>query len=167
MLRFHYNAVHVALQGISAAISIEAAAAAGLINFFAPIHQLPSNIVTDICLLSLQSSGQPIFEAGVYYRQLETLSQVCSTWRDWIQREPRLWAYVNTMDKWPIVKRALRRSAAMPLTVIAAEDLSQTRSHALGCGRMDVAMNSCSISIDGSTLRCASAMDRRYKTCSS
>lgn len=127
-LRFHYNALHMAIQAVSAAVSTAVVTTAGLLNDHAPINQLPLDIVTDIWLLSLLDAGRPNFEAGVYYKQLKTLSRVCTTWRNWTEVEPRLWAYVHTMDPWPTVRRALRKSGEMPLTVILNETLNQVYS---------------------------------------
>ncbi|KAF6741147.1 hypothetical protein DFP72DRAFT_771379, partial [Ephemerocybe angulata] len=93
-------------------------------NTWSPISDLPSEVLSDIFLLSFQSSADS--EAQLHRNALPenvrlSISHVSYAWRMVALNSPELWATIHIRDttKTTFLGLALRNSKDMPLTIEA------------------------------------------------
>ncbi|KAG8949899.1 hypothetical protein FRC04_008202 [Tulasnella sp. 424] len=109
-----------AMQSAMNTLSIQIAQAAKERNVFSPIAKLPTEIIILILVVALESAFTDTVETETpYYRRLQLLAQVSTTWRDLITHTPIFWTVVEIglkRQSYPL-SLALRKAEGSPLSV--------------------------------------------------
>lgn len=106
------------MQSVMNTLSIQIAQAAKERNIFSPIARLPTEIIILILVIALESASTDTAETP-YYRRLQLLAQVSTTWRDVITHTPIFWTVVEiglNRQSYPL-PLALRKAEELPLSV--------------------------------------------------
>ncbi|KIO18204.1 hypothetical protein M407DRAFT_32116 [Tulasnella calospora MUT 4182] len=89
----------------------------GLIRF----NQLPQEIASNILWLSIVDPWQQKLFFS-FHRRLQTISSVCSSWRNLVEGSPRFWSIIEFSCPQPVILHFLRKSESSGLEIKCYSD---------------------------------------------